>query len=245
MRARYRRRSIHAEAIAPWAALLVILSIWWAAAAGLRWLRSGTDEPLMSVGARVDPAVPKSKPIDVVVPERVVKRRDDVPTIAPATRISDADMIELRSRSLVIPVRGFQAGSLVSTFHEGRNGRRHEAIDIIAPHGTEVLAVDAGKVVKLFNSAAGGITLYQFDASEEFVYYYAHLERYAERLAEGMDVQQGQLLGYVGTSGNAPPNFPHLHFQALRLDRSRRDWWNGPAVDVRPYFSLTGRERTQ
>jgi murein DD-endopeptidase MepM/ murein hydrolase activator NlpD len=97
----------------------------------------------------------------------------------------------------------------------------------------------------LRENALGGITVYLVDRDQRFVYYYAHLERYAEQLAEGMDVQQGQLLGYVGTSGNAPPNFPHLHFQALRLDRSRRDWWNGPAVDVRPYFSLTGRERTQ
>jgi murein DD-endopeptidase MepM/ murein hydrolase activator NlpD len=144
----------------------------------------------------------------------------------------------------MVPVVGVSPGEVDDSFNAPRSdGRTHRATDIPATRGTRVVAATDGRIVMLRQNTLGGITVYLVDRAQWFVYYYAHLERYAEGLSEGMDVAQGRLLGYVGTSGNAPPNFPHLHFQALRLDRSRRDWWNGPPVDVRAYFTLAGRER--
>jgi murein DD-endopeptidase MepM/ murein hydrolase activator NlpD len=170
------------------------------------------------------------------------ERRYGEPVAAPAT--PDAEYFA--AHPLMVPVVGVSPGEVDDSFNAPRSdGRTHRATDIRAARGTPVVAAADGRVIMMRENALGGITVYLVDRAQRFVYYYAHLERYAERLAEGMDVQQGRLLGYVGTSGNAPPNFPHLHFQALRLDRSRRDWWNGPPVDVRPYFTLTGRERTQ
>ena len=112
-------------------------------------------------------------------------------------------------------------------------GRPHEAVDILAPRNTPVHAVDDGTIAKLFVSRAGGITIYQFDPSGRFCYYYAHLDRYAPGLLEGQRVSRGDVIGYVGTSGNAPPNTPHLHFAVFELDADRR-WWKGRAID--PYL---------
>jgi peptidoglycan LD-endopeptidase LytH len=143
---------------------------------------------------------------------------------------------ELADRDLAIPVEGVQADHLVRSFTQARGpDRQHEAIDILAPRNTPVLAADAGRIAKLFNSKAGGITLYQFDPTEQFCYYYAHLERYADGLQEGQEVTKGQLLGYVGVSGNAPKDTPHLHFAIFRLSPTKR-WWEGTPID--PYDLL-------
>lgn len=166
-------------------------------------------------------------------------------TAATVAAASAADADYFAIHRLMVPVVGVSPGEVGDSFNAPRSdGRTHRATDIPAPRGTPVVAAIDGRIVMLRQNALGGITIYLVDRAQRFVYYYAHLERYADGLSEGMDVAQARLLGYVGTSGNAPVNFPHLHFQALRLDRSRRDWWNGPAVDVRPYFTLTGRERT-
>jgi murein DD-endopeptidase MepM/ murein hydrolase activator NlpD len=141
-----------------------------------------------------------------------------------------SDLNDLRSRSLAVPVRGLEADDLVSSFHDARGTRRHEAIDILAPRGTDVLAVEDGKIAKLFTSNAGGLTIYQFDPSEKYVYYYAHLDRYASGLTEGMSVEKGDVIGTVGTTGNAPKNTPHLHFAISKLDPDKR-WWGGTALD--------------
>ena len=109
----------------------------------------------------------------------------------------------------------------------------------MAPRGTPVLAVDGGRIAKLFLSKPGGTTLYQFDATGRFAYYYAHLDSYAEGLAEGQAVRRGQLLGYVGSTGNASPDAPHLHFGIFRLDAQQR-WWTG--VPLNPYPYLRGAE---
>jgi murein DD-endopeptidase MepM/ murein hydrolase activator NlpD len=155
-----------------------------------------------------------------------------------------ADAEYFAAHPLMVPVLGVLPGDVGDSFNAPRgDGRTHRATDIPAARGTLVVAAADGRVIMMRENALGGITVYLVDRAQRFVYYYAHLERYAEGLSEGMDVAQGALLGYVGTTGNAPANFPHLHFQALRLDRSRRDWWNGPPVDVRPYFTLTGRQR--
>lgn len=135
-----------------------------------------------------------------------------------------------------IPVEGVLASELHDSFTEVRSGgRSHRAIDILAPQGTPVIAAVDGTVRKLFNSRAGGITLYQFDVNEERVYYYAHLDRYADGIREGLSIKQGTVIGYVGTSGNAG-NTPHLHFSVEVLPPTK-EWWKGEPVN--PYPLLT------
>jgi murein DD-endopeptidase MepM/ murein hydrolase activator NlpD len=127
-------------------------------------------------------------------------------------------------------------GTLVQTFAQARGAdRRHEALDILAPRGTPVVAVEDGRVVKLFWSNNGGHTIYQFDPSTRYAYYYAHLERYAEELTEGQFVARGTVIGYVGTSGNADASTPHLHFAIFELGPERQ-WWKGTPID--PYLVL-------
>ena len=143
----------------------------------------------------------------------------------------------------MVPVAGVEPRAIRNSFSDPRSGgRTHRAYDIAAPRGTPVVAAMGGRVLAKRNNALGGISMYVVDHDREFVYYYAHLDRYARGVNEGDDVQQGRVLGYVGTTGNAPASFPHLHFQVLRVDPRRRDWWNGPAVDVLDYFALTGSD---
>jgi murein DD-endopeptidase MepM/ murein hydrolase activator NlpD len=144
--------------------------------------------------------------------------------------LPSADERSLAARDLTIPVQGVSAGQLVRSFHDSRGGRQHEAIDILAPRNTPVLAVEDGTIARLFVSKAGGNTIYQFDPSSEFAYYYAHLERYAEGLKEGDPVRKGQIIGYVGTSGNAPKETPHLHFAVFKLTADKH-WWEGTPLD--------------
>ena len=146
------------------------------------------------------------------------------------------DVRLLASRRLAVPVAGIEKGTLYDSFDDRRNAGKHLAIDIHAPRGTPVIAAGDGCVVKLFRSIPGGITLYQFDPDGNFAYYYAHLERYADNVKEGVQVKRGDVLGYVGTSGNAPANAPHLHFAILRLGPEKQ-WWKGTAVN--PYAVLT------
>ena len=136
---------------------------------------------------------------------------------------------------LVMPVAGVSPADLRDSFAEIHSGHRHEAIDILAPRGTPVVAVADGTIRKLFHSVPGGITIYEFDPGETFCYYYAHLDRYADGLAEGRRVAAGEVIGYVGTTGNAPKDTPHLHFAIFRLAERGR-WWEGVAID--PYLVL-------
>ena len=141
--------------------------------------------------------------------------------------------------ALRIPVAGIEAGDLNDNFAQPRGGgRTHGAIDILAPRGTPVVAAVDGTVRKLFTSKAGGISIYQFDREEKRVYYYAHLDSYANGLAENLFVKQGTVIGYVGTTGNAPAGTPHLHFSIEDLPPTK-EWWKG--VPVNPYPLLTTR----
>ena len=139
----------------------------------------------------------------------------------------------LRHRRLHVPLPDLAAKDLRSSFNEKRGGSRaHEAMDILSPRNTPIQAVDDGCVAKLFESKAGGLTVYQFDPTLTYTYYYAHLERYAEEIEEGDPVRRGQVIGYVGTSGNAPPDTPHLHFAIFVMGIEKR-WWEGTPID--PY----------
>ncbi len=141
--------------------------------------------------------------------------------------------------ALLIPVLGISRVQLADTFTDARSeGRSHDAIDIMAPHGTPVVAVADGTIEKLFNSERGGLTIYQFEPDGRLAYYYAHLQSYAEGLVEGQAVKRGQVIGFVGSTGNANPDGPHLHFAVFVLGPERK-WWQGEAIN--PYPLLTGK----
>jgi peptidoglycan LD-endopeptidase LytH len=130
---------------------------------------------------------------------------------------------------LLIPVQGVAAASLVDTYEQARGqGRRHDAIDIMAPRGTPVLATANGVVMKLFQSERGGITLYELAPDRRTIYYYAHLDRYAPGIAEGQALRRGQLLGYVGNTGDAGPGNYHLHFEVSTTTDPKRYWGGVP-----------------
>lgn len=141
----------------------------------------------------------------------------------------------LSAKKLIVPVTGVRPEALADTYTQSRGTKTHEAIDIIAPKGTPVVAVDDGKVVKLFTSVPGGLTIYQFDPDGRLAYYYAHLDRYAEGLKEGTVLRKGDLVGYVGVTGNARPDSPHLHFAIFALG-PRKQWWRGEPIN--PYPAL-------
>jgi murein DD-endopeptidase MepM/ murein hydrolase activator NlpD len=135
--------------------------------------------------------------------------------------------------ALGMPIAGVDPHTLQSSFAQARGGHAHEALDIMAPRGTEVLAAAAGSVVKLFLSKPGGLTVYQFDDSRSWCYYYAHLDHYAAGLKEGMLLRKGEVLGYVGSTGDASPDAPHLHFAVFELGPEKH-WWQGTAIDPLP-----------
>jgi murein DD-endopeptidase MepM/ murein hydrolase activator NlpD len=138
---------------------------------------------------------------------------------------------------LLVPVQGIKSAQLTDTFYQPRGEQRqHEALDIMAPTGTPVVAVADGKVAKLFHSKPGGLTVYQFDPTGQFAYYYAHLDRYADGIAEGMEVKRGTLIGYIGVTGNSDPNAPHLHFAVVALTPEKQ-WWKGTPLNPFPLMS--------
>jgi len=187
----------------------------------------------------VQPAAP------AIAPESVMTRTAPARLSAPP---SAADSIsapppdvpaveELVRRGLRLPIDSMDPEPLKGAFDERRGGgtRAHEAVDILAPRNTPVRAVENGTIARLFLSKAGGTTIYQFDPSGRFCYYYAHLERYADGIREGQSVSRSDIIGYVGTSGNAPPNTPHLHFAIFQLTPARH-WWQGTPIDPYPVF---------
>ena len=145
---------------------------------------------------------------------------------------------ELVPARLAMPLAGIDPAKLPDTFNDARGGRKHEALDIMAPRGTPVMAVAEGNVVKLFTSKRGGLTVYQFDNSRTLCFYYAHLDRYAEGLKEGMLLRTGDVLGYVGSTGDASPDAPHLHFGVSELGPEKH-WWEGTAINPLPMLRHT------
>lgn len=184
-------------------------------------------------------------PVEAASAEIEVKpSRKEAPPVAPppaqavaaAPALSANPFEDLRQRHLTLPVEGIRKEDLRDNFNDMRGGtRRHEAIDVLAPRNTPVLAVEDGKIAKLFFSDAGGITIYQFDPTGNYVYYYAHLERYADDVREGRNVKRGHVIGYVGTTGNAPRDTPHLHFAIFKMGEDKK-WWQGTPID--PYSVL-------
>jgi len=137
-------------------------------------------------------------------------------------------------RNLTAPIRGLAARDIKDTFRQARGtGKFHEAADVLAPRGTPIVAIGDGVIQKLFLSKPGGLTIYEFDGQGVYCYYYAHLDHYRDGLKEGMPVNRGDVIGYVGTTGNAPPQTPHLHFAIFRLGPEKH-WWQGTPIDPYP-----------
>ncbi|HSK19667.1 MAG TPA: M23 family metallopeptidase [Longimicrobiales bacterium] len=165
----------------------------------------------------------------------------DVPVIAqpgavPGEAALPSELAQLGAR-LAVPVAGVSRSDLRDTYAQARGERVHEAIDILAPRGTPVLSASDGRVLRLFNSKPGGLMVYATDRSERFILLYGHLDGYAEGMRDGMSLRQGQVIGYVGTTGNAAPDTPHLHFAILR-GQPAVAWSVG--VPVNPYPLLRG-----
>jgi len=157
-----------------------------------------------------------------------------IPVATNLESISREDYDALMARDLTFPLEGIKASDIRDTFNEGRaSGKRHEATDIMAPRGTPIHAVQDGTIRKLFLSKAGGNTIYEFDPEGVYCFYYAHLDRYADGLHEGMQVKKGDVIGYVGSTGDASPDAPHLHFAIVKLGPDKK-WWQGAAINPYP-----------
>jgi murein DD-endopeptidase MepM/ murein hydrolase activator NlpD len=177
------------------------------------------------------------EPLDLPTPPPLTAaqelKKPDLPGNAEGQPEGNASL--LLSRGIGLPIGYLKPADIQDTFFESRgNGeRRHEATDIIAPRGTPVVAVDTGIIAKLFTSKPGGLTIYQFDPTQKYAYYYAHLDRYADGLRESVLVKKGDVIGYVGTTGNANPNTPHLHFAIFELGPEKH-WWQGRPINPYP-----------
>jgi murein DD-endopeptidase MepM/ murein hydrolase activator NlpD len=206
----------------------------------LREIADAPDPIITEAAARPAPVAPAAPPAASgnVIPNELSDA--DLP-IRPASHATSAtpSAPELTAggtmpAKLMVPVEGVPYSQLTDTFDQPRGQERHhEALDIMAPKGTAVRAAADGKVVKLFDSKAGGTTLYQFDPAEKYAYYYAHLDRYADGVKEGMQLKRGDVLGYVGVTGNSDPNAPHLHFAVVALTPEKQ-WWKGTPVNPYP-----------
>jgi murein DD-endopeptidase MepM/ murein hydrolase activator NlpD len=214
---------------------------------GVRWLgvkrvsleHAGLFCALLGAGACVKLRAPNEATTTRMPPVVVTRPDGDVrPDLRPMLA---SDSAYFRAHPLMVPVEGVSPSSLTDTYHEARSGGRiHMATDILAMRGTPVLAAAPGRIIKLANGGAGGITIYVADASGRYVEYYAHLTGYAPNVKEGLQVEEGDVIAFVGTTGNAPANTPHLHFQVMRSDAN---YWNGTPIDVRLFMTKPGRMR--
>jgi murein DD-endopeptidase MepM/ murein hydrolase activator NlpD len=155
------------------------------------------------------------------------------------TAVTDDLLDALWARQLMVPVEGLSRQGLRDDFSARRGDRVHGALDLLAPRFSAVLAADDCVIGRLVNGPVGGIALYASDPDNRFVYYYAHLQRYRRGLAVGDRVAKGSVIGYVGTTGNAPPDAPHLHFQVMKR-AAGRVWWDGPSINPLSFFAFDG-----
>ena len=168
-----------------------------------------------------------------------------VPTMTPSgTETVTPEDIALLEHEVAMPLDGVNPAALHTNFDERRGGgaRRHEALDIMAPRRTPVKSAAKGRVLKLFTSAAGGLMIYAADSSERFVLMYAHLDGYADGMRDGAPLARGQLIGYVGYTGNAIASAPHLHFAVARSADVKR-WSKGRPIDPLPILQAAAPGR--
>lgn len=176
----------------------------------------------------------------IVVPAPVPSRAEVPAAVAPATAVPADATAVAHLGTLLFPVAGTDSTRLDDSFDDPRDGgaRRHHAIDIMAPRGSAVLAVQDGRILRLSKSAKGGTTIYATDLQDQFVYYYAHLDRYHTNIYDGRPLLRGDTIGYVGTTGNAPKDVPHLHFQVMRMPADRK-YWVGEPINPYPLLRAT------
>jgi murein DD-endopeptidase MepM/ murein hydrolase activator NlpD len=204
------------------------------------WLYGGSQggdtaspPPAGEPAAQAPAAAPSVTPAPAPAPQSESPPAAAVPPGAtPPLLARPAD--DLAERDLAVPVQGVPRTGLQDTYDDARGqGRVHNAIDIMATRGTPVVAVEAGRIAKLFTSKLGGLTIYQYDPTETYCYYYAHLDRYVPGIKEGDQVSRGQVIAYVGSTGDASPEGPHLHFEITRLHADKK-WWKGDAINPYP-----------
>ncbi|HYJ45996.1 MAG TPA: peptidoglycan DD-metalloendopeptidase family protein [Pyrinomonadaceae bacterium] len=229
-------------------AILFVLS----ALVALIWILSARrrDETLVAVTSHENhrtlpsvieptPAIPSptptTQPSAEPTPQTSITQPESSPGPSPGSQPSPA----APTTSLLIPVAGVRPEQLRDTFTEARSeGRTHDAIDILAPRGTPVLAAADGRIIKLFQSVPGGTTIYQLDPDNRTIYYYAHLDRYADGLTEGHFAHRGEVIAYVGDTGNAGAGNYHLHFSISIVSDPKR-YWEG--TNINPYPLLRGK----
>ena len=186
---------------------------------------------------------PGIKQVEKSLPVPSVKPGDnwwDLSAWIPKSTFFNHDLSSLEQRHLTFPLRDVDQKAMTNSFEDPRpGGRSHEGVDILAPRNTPIVAVGDGTIAKLWNSHDGGTTIYQFDPTGTYVYYYAHLESYANGLKEGEKVRAGQVIGFVGTSGNAPKNTPHLHFAIYKVTEPGH-WYHGQPLNPYPILSANG-----
>jgi murein DD-endopeptidase MepM/ murein hydrolase activator NlpD len=212
-------------------ALVLAAALWWSDALRTPAFRA-REKPL--------PATPGALDLTLAVgnqasqPPPLKPLPSQLPQELPVQGEADRAISESAAQPhLQVPLPAVALESLHDTFSEIHSGHPHEALDIPAPRGTPVLAAAEGNVVKLFTSKRGGLAVYQFDDTRTYCYYYAHLDRYARGLQEGTLLRTGDVLGYVGSTGNAAANAPHLHFAVFRLGPEKQ-WSKGTAIDPLP-----------
>ena len=157
--------------------------------------------------------------------------------------MEESDLDALWTERLMVPVHGFSRDGLRDSYTAPRSGdRNHRAIDLVVPTGTPVIAADDQVIGRLTSTPLGGIIIYASDLSQRFVYYYAHLKGYRSGLIVGDTVARGEVIGYVGSTGNASPEVPHLHFQVMKRGAGRA-WWDGPSINPYIFFAFDGRKK--
>jgi len=197
------------------------------------WLLGGLPVAPVSAGGRTPTPTPPPAPAPSSAAPLSATPEPAPPAPAPAPEAPAAGEVASAPLHLAMPIAGIDPNKLTDTFNEVHSGHKHEALDIPAPRGTPVMAVAEGNVVKLFTSKPGGLTVYQFDNSQTYCYYYAHLDRYAPGLTEHTLLRKGDVLGYVGSTGNASAEAPHLHFEVSKLGPDKK-WWEGTPIDPLP-----------
>ena len=193
--------------------------------------------PDRSPGVGADSVAPIHAPVtdSLAIPPIAASVPVDSTRLPPAMDSTTPPSTPTETDSLILtmPVEGISPWELRDTFGDPRTGHAHEALDIMAPRGTPVLSATDGRLTRLFLSKPGGIMVYAADASDRYVLMYGHLDRYADGLTEGMPLRRGQLIGYVGSTGDAQAAGPHLHF-ALARGKPSVAWWKGEAVNPYP-----------
>ena len=215
----------------------LLLAVGWSALGGCRIEPRDERQPAVEHGLQTDSISPADSLREEGPPVPAGDTMRLLRSDAAVARPQRVDAPLVVASGLAIPVDGVRPEDLVNTFDDARGqGRDHDAIDILAPRGTAVFAATDGRILRLFTSERGGLTVYQLGADGHTVYYYAHLDAYAKGLKKGRKVQRGEVIGTVGDTGNAAPGNTHLHFAMWRVEDPAQ-FWDGEPINPYPLLS--------